>query len=562
MLLARGRPFDACGIPTELVLSTSADTSDLMRELTQAFVESDRRDGCRRENIQVVSPSAPGGTTKALSDGWPSEDLRAVGPVPHVWMPSSSIEVARVQAALRRGNPAGITLVSQPPVMSSFLLLAAPDRLVGESGWSDPSALSLSGVLHQAENSTLRIVRDGPEASTEGLVSTMALYQAAVDGQPSDALLRDGDVLAKLHQLEQATVTSDGIDDPELGPGCQAAASAAPDYKIALLSEQRVFAHNEANPPACGPTPQPLTALYPTDGVPLLDYPFVIVSDPRSEHREQQDVAMRLHSFLTSDSARPLIAAAGFRPPGGAAFDAVPPNAGIQREPPRATHQVDPDTAPVTPDAVIDAWHSARRRAHVLFAIDVSGSMAVPGLDGVTPLGAAGQAVEPALGLVSDNDQIGLWEFATNLDGGRDYVEKVSLGPAGTAPRSRRADVRQALESLRPRNGGTGLLDTIQAGIGALRADGDTTTADALVVFTDGINDKPTGIDTDSLIQVLNQPGVPLTRVFLLAFGANTCARPDLHSLQKNGGVRCENVSSTDVGKAVERVGSGLWGIN
>ncbi|WP_261567257.1 substrate-binding and VWA domain-containing protein [Frankia gtarii] len=550
---------DRCGIPTELVLSASADTADLMREVAEDFVKSDRdHHGCRREHIQVVSPSVAGGTTKALEDGWPSEDLRSVGPYPHVWIPSSSVDVNRVKAAIGKGNT-DIPLTTLPSVMSSYLVLAAPSGLAGQPGWDDPSAVSLAAVVKQAENGALRIVREGPETSTEGLVSTMALYQAAVGAPLTRSGLSGGGIGATLHRLEQATITSDGIGDPERGLGCQAATSTAPDFKVALMSEQAVFAHNKT--PSCGVPSDQLTAFYPTDGVPLLDYPFVMVGGRRWGNPKREAVARRLHDFLELPETQSSIAAAGFRPAGGAPIDLSASDTGIQSEVPQAKDQPGPAETTDAADELEKAWRSARRQARVLFTIDVSGSMAVSGLDGVTPLDAARQAIGPALGLVRGDDQIGLWEFATRLDGDRDYVEKVGLGTADTGSGSRLDDIRQALPTLHRENGDTGLFDTIGAGVAALRAQGGATTADAMVVFTDAINDKPGGTSPDRLAGQLNLPGAPPVRVFLLAFGEANCSRPDLQPLLA-GGATCENVSSTDVGKAVERVGSGLWGIH
>jgi hypothetical protein len=556
ILLFGGRTDDRCGIPTQLVLSTSADTAVLMRDLVQEFTESDRSDGCRQANIQVVRPSAAGGTTKALADGWPSEDLRAVGPYPHVWMPSSSVEVDRVEAGLRAHHSA-IKLSRLTSVMSSYLVLAVPDRLAQRSGWSDHFALSLDDVLQRAESSKLRIVREGPEASTEGFVSTVALYRAAVGGRLDAGTLRNGGTRFRLHRVEQATVTSGGIEDPGRGLGCRAATSAGPDFKVALMSEQRVFAHNQNPRASCGVPADRLTAFYPADGVPLLDYPFVIVDGQRRGDPARVDVAKRFHSFLERAQAR--LEKVGFRPPGGAAFNRLPPNLGVEGGPPRSTYEVNRE--PVVPDAVVEAWRFVRRRARVLFAVDVSGSMVIPGVEGVTPLDAAKQAIEPALGLVSGDDQIGLWKFATKLDGPRDYVEMVGLGPAAISSVSRRDEVRRALTELHGENSDTGLFDTIQAGIAALRADGATTTADALMVFTDAINDDRDGIKPDSLVEELNQPGVPQARVMLLAFGEANCGRLDLEPLL-SGGVKCENVTSAAVKEAVERVGAGLWGVH
>jgi Ca-activated chloride channel family protein len=548
-------------VPTQLVVSTSADTVDILSDLAEKYAAATRADdGCRQANIEVVAVSPD--TMKAFTRGWPHADLHQVGPYPTVWMPSSSLDLDRAEAALRDH---GITFTRLEAVMSSYLVLAVPDGLARQPGWHDTSALSLAEVIRRAEagvgTGSLRIVRDGPDSSTEGLVSTAALYRARLGGERLDPpILNEGGVRAQLHRVEQAVVASDVIGEAGHGLGCRAAASAEPASEVALMSEQRIFAHNTEDSPgkSCGEPPRDrLTAFYPSDGVPLLDHPFVLVGGPLWGNPAREAVARDFHAFLLKrdkeDDARKLLEKEGFRPPGGAAFDQVLPVAGIRSE--RASSIFRLDLEKVEPDALVEAWKSVRRRARVLFAMDVSGSMVVPGDDGVTLLDAAKRAIEPALRLVSGTDQIGLWEFTTKLDGPRDYRELVRLRPAQAEA------VRQALTGLRRQDGGTGLFDTIRDGIVALRSGGATDTNNAMVVFTDARNDDPGGIGADQVVGELKRRGAQSVRVIILAFGEANCGQSDLEPLLA-GGATCLDVSATGVGKAVERVGAGLWGVD
>jgi Ca-activated chloride channel family protein len=561
VLLVPGRSDPGCPVPTELVLSTSADTADVLRDLAGEFIKSTRVGPCRQANIHVVTASPDSLTTKAFADRWPDKDLRAVGPYPHVWVPSSRLEVDRAEAALRSSGNA-ITFTRLPSVMSSYLVVAAPDGLVREPGWSNPVALSLAQVTNQAETTdSLRILRDGPEASTEGLVSTAALYRAKLGRRFDPESLTGGEVGSELHKVEQATVTSGGIEQPGLALGCRAAVSTGPPFEVALMSEQRVFAHNTENPlgKSCGKPQGLLTAFYPTDGVPLLDYPFVIIGGALWGNDARAAVARNFHSFLQRKDVQDDLARHGFRPPGGAPFDPIAPGPGIRRESPGSVFRPDPDSVDVK--SVVAAWKSARRPARVLFALDVSGSMVVQGADGDVPLDAARGAIVPALRLVSGTDEIGLWAFSTHLGtGGQDHRELVGLKPARDGAGTHRDDVRRALAGVQGEAGDTGLFDTIRDGVGVLRADGAAKTTNALVVFTDARNDDPGGIDAESLAGELNRPGAPPVRVTLLAFGDGNCGRDDLRPLL-SAGVKCLEVTSTGVGTALERVGSGLWGV-
>jgi Ca-activated chloride channel family protein len=301
-----------------------------------------------------------------------------------------------------------------------------------------------------------------------------------------------------------------------------------------------------------------LTAFYPTDGVPLLDHPFVVVGGTRWGNEKRAAVAGDFHAYLLGKKAQDYLARQGFRPLGGAAFAQDPSDVGVLREPPRQVFRPDPDSVPA--ESVTAAWKSARRTARVLFAVDVSGSMVVPGADGVRPLDAAKDAIGPALDLVSGDDEIGLWMFSMHLGAGgaQDHRELVGLGAAQDGAGARREQVRRALVGLRGERGDTGLFDTIDAGVAMLRADGADAN-NALVVFTDARNDDPGGIDAGGLALELSRRGAPPVKVTLLAFGDGNCGQDALTPL-RSAGVTCLDVTNSTVGTALERVGSGLWG--
>jgi Ca-activated chloride channel family protein len=162
----------------------------------------------------------------------------------------------------------------------------------------------------------------------------------------------------------------------------------------------------------------------------------------------------------------------------------------------------------------------------VLIAFDVSGSMLeeVPGTGEIRLARAVDAAIE-TVGLFTDDDQVGFWEFSTALDGERDYRSLVSIGRMGDQlddGRTRRQQLVDAVNAL-DTAADTGLYNTIQAAYDTVLANYDPEAANLVVVITDGrddTGDRP-GISLDDLLAHLESTPAEgqQVRVVSVSFG-------------------------------------------
>jgi hypothetical protein len=109
---------------------------------------------------------------------------------------------------------------------------------------------------------------------------------------------------------------------------------------------------------------------------------------------------------------------------------------------------------------------------------------------------------------------VGLWVFAYQLDGSRDWVELVPTrtlaADADGVPQ--RQVIASALDTVPDRltPGGTGLYDSTLAAVRAAREDYDPDFVNSVVIITDGTNeDDAQGISLDQLLQTLREEADP-----------------------------------------------------
>jgi len=173
--------------------------------------------------------------------------------------------------------------------------------------------------------------------------------------------------------------------------------------------------------------------------------------------------------------------------------------------------------APPAPDVLaraLDSWAALRKRSNVLWVVDVSGSMKeqVPGT-GKTRMELAKSSLASAMDQFIGVDRVGLWEFATRLDGRRDHRELVPIGPVS----QNRARLKAKVGALQPVSD-TGLYDTALAAFEKVRAERVNGAINSVVLLTDGVNDDPDSISLEALLGRLDkESGV---RLFTVGFSA------------------------------------------
>jgi Mg-chelatase subunit ChlD len=194
-------------------------------------------------------------------------------------------------------------------------------------------------------------------------------------------------------------------------------------------------------------------------------------------------------------------------------------------------------------ERALSTWTAITLPARMLAVIDVSGSMLqrVPSAGNATRAQVTAEAARRGLGLFDDSWAVGLWAFATELVGKRDYRELAPIGPL-TSNRNRLA---AGLNELAPkRNGGTGLYDTLLAAYKTVQAGWDPGRVNSVVMLTDGENEDDKGIKLPQLLDELKRIKDPKRPIQVVLVGIGPSVGPG--ALRQITGVTGGGVFTTE----------------
>ncbi|MFI2371130.1 substrate-binding domain-containing protein [Streptomyces sp. NPDC018833] len=484
-------------------LAASPDIAPAVQEVAdRAREEGVRSDGqcmdvrvVARENHEVA---------ELLATGSNSPDYE-------VWLPDSDIWAERI-----RGTGDGVPLTPAGNVAETPVALATVPSAGAELGW--PRSTYTWADLTTAATATdgVRLGSADPAHSATGLLALTSVSRSALRTGAPDT---DTAVAATAKLLSQRVSDTDTEVVSTLARAETGEAAGDPARNQAVyLSEQAAFAYNAA----AGDGIPDLRLFYPEDGSPMLDYPYELV-DETDLSTDESRAATRFMALLTEPQSRAVLTRRGFRMPDRPVDGALVRAAGGLAPQPFTAEGAAAEPPPR--DAIqqtLGMWTITVRSARLTMVVDVSGSMQtpVPGRATQTRLDVTRASLQKALDQFTPEDEIGLWEFATGLDGPNDYREVVPTDPLGPAdrPGTQRARLSKAFDDLAPvPNGATGLYDTTLA---VYKKAQDTYVKDkfnALVVLTDGSNQDRFSISRSNLITELNQLSNPNTPVPLIA---------------------------------------------
>jgi ABC-type Fe3+ transport system substrate-binding protein len=436
---------------------------------------------CVRAEVTAQRPVQTVGDLAALD-----ETARA-----QVWVPDSSSWTGRV---------ADVPLDPSGSLAVSPVVLGTSAAAVDELGWADePPSWS------EALTSGRPLAVPDLATSAEGLAALAAVRASLGGGEEADTAL----VRAALAASRDPAV--DGED------ALARLAADDADAPLVPVREQAVAAANrDAGSPA-------LAAVYPSEGSPVLDYPVVRVGEP-------DDAAVdAVVEVLTSEAAGAAAQQAGFRAADGSAFEGAGDATGTREE---APEQLDLD--PAATEELTDRLTSLASPTRLLAVLDVSTSMEAQVGDG-TRATLARDAAKSALGLFPPDTAIGLWFFAKELDGDRDWDAVVPTRTLdtfvdGTSQAELLVEQLDALPSrLSP--GGTGLYDTTLAAVRAAREDYDADAVNSVLLLTDGQEDDDEGLALGELLAALRAEEDPQrpVRVIGVALGPDA----DLEAVER-----------------------------
>ncbi|MFF4507741.1 substrate-binding and VWA domain-containing protein [Streptomyces sp. NPDC001401] len=481
--------------PVRLELAASPDIAPA---LTDAAKQA------RRSNI--TSDGRCVAVTVTARDSYKVADALAAGKKPGVqlWVPDSDLWIDRITAD---NGPIDVTPVGA--VASTPIGVAMVPAAAKSLGWPKKTYSWIDLVGATMQDKSVRLGAADPARSATGLLALTQLGAAA-------ATLRGGDTqaAAMMKTLSQRTSDTDSQVVDTLPRDSSGTELGNPKRNQALvLSEQAAYAYNSSADSGAG-----VDMFYPKDGSPRLDYPFATVDELTTD---ESRAALRFINYLRQPAQLRLLQKYGFRTSDEEAPQALVAEAGGSSPQPYA----EPAPQPASDAALqetLGTWTITVQSARLTTIVDASSSMSqpVPGT-GQSRMDVTKGSLLQALATFTPEDEIGLWEFSTKLDGAKDYRILVPTERLGDQKGSgtQRDRLSAAFSALEPVSGGaTGLYDTTLAAYKAATSSYVKGKFNALVILTDGVNQDPGSISRSELItqlQKLTDPARPVPLIMI-----------------------------------------------
>ncbi|MEU4031900.1 substrate-binding and VWA domain-containing protein [Streptomyces anulatus] len=485
-----------------LSVVASPDIAPAVRSIAEQAPEEELRTDGRCLVVEVLARDSHK-VAESLAAGDEEPDFQ-------VWLPDSELWLERA-----KGLGEGIPVSPSDSVASSPVALAMVPSASQKLGWPEKT-YSWAELVAALGSDRVRLGAADPARSATGLLALAGIgASSARQGGDSDTrVARTAKVLAERMSDGDAQVLE------TLARSTSGAEEGNPKRNQAvLISEQAAFAHNAE---AAGGGK--LDLFYPQDGTPLLDYPYTLVNEAGLSVAESR-AALRFMTLLGDRDARAAFAEHGFRAGDGSAKDSLVAAAGGRKPQPYATPAAEAPSAKELQET-LGMWTITVQSARLTTVVDASGSMAtpVPGR-GQSRMDVTKESLIQALGQFTPNDEIGLWEFATALDGDQDYrrlMPTKRLGDPAKGGGTHREKLTAAFAGLQPVPGGaTGLYDTTLASYKEARSTFVKGKFNALVILTDGSNQDERSISRSGLIaelKALRDPERPVP-VIAIAVG-------------------------------------------
>ncbi|THA64584.1 VWA domain-containing protein [Streptomyces sp. A0958] len=482
-----------------LSMMTSPDIAPAVRAVADRARKDELRSDGRCLDVNVVARDSYK-VADALASGTRTPDYQ-------IWLPDSDLWLSRA-----KGDGDAIAISPGDSVATSPVTLAMVPTAAKSLGWPGKtySWAELTGAAMESDK--VRLGAADPARSATGLLA-LASIGASSDKQGGDSDTRVAATAKLLAQRMSDGDTQVVATLPQDGSGAEEGNPAR--NQAVLLSEQAAFAHN-AESTGDGK----VDLFYPKDGTPLLNYPFTLVNEQK-QTTDQSRAALRFMTLLSEDGSLRTLQEHGFRTTDGTADEKVVAAAGGKAPQPYAEQQP-PAPSDEALQETLGMWTITVQSARLTTVVDASGSMAtiVPGRN-QSRMDVTKASLIQALNQFTPNDEIGLWEFATTLDGDKDYRRLVPTSRLGDAEKdggTHREKLAAAFAALQPVPGGaTGLYDTILASYKEAQRTYVKGKFNAVVILTDGSNQDERSISRSALIDELKTIADPERPVRLLA---------------------------------------------
>lgn len=518
---------------------SSFENADMVTALASAYNAQPRNVAGSCVTVTTTKDKSGVAATR-VAEGFPTLTAEAK---PTVWLPDAStwLDVARAQgaASLRADGTS---------VGSSNVVLAMPAPLAETIGWQDePPTWSdvfaaaadaeLWSDLGYPEWGAFKLGKTSPLMATSGEAAMFASFGASA-GSIADvtaAQVADPAVVEEVRQHELATSHYMATPEHFLWHARQAeenGGSSADFLSAVIVDEKSVWDYNRGITSRDGvtrveaaPPQEQLVSIYPTDGFYAADNPAMRLSGDWIDPVEAEAAADFIR-FARTAQGQEVVRASGYRDLNGALDPAIAEVANVASS--------SAGVLPLPGAEVVTAVHAAfpevRKRANVLFLIDVSGSMDEPIAGSQTKLDAAKNAIALALDHFTAGDEVGLAAFAQSPDGAMVPGEVAAVADIGSS-RPALLDALDDLESM----GDTPLFQAVDTFAARQAAAWSSDRINAVVVLSDGENDTPNAPTIGPAATIENLRDLHHTTpvlVFTLAYGADA----DVATLQSISG--------------------------
>ncbi|MEU2823294.1 substrate-binding and VWA domain-containing protein [Streptomyces bacillaris] len=480
-----------------LSLAASPDIAPAVREIAEQTRADEVTSDGHCLDVEVVA-----------RDSYKVAEALAGGEAPdfQVWLPDSDLWLDRAE-----GLGTGIPISPSDSIASSPVALAMVPSAAGRLGWPEKT-YSWAELVATTLGTKVRLGAADPARSATGLLALTSIGgSSAQQGGDSDTRVAE---TAKV--LAERMSDSDAQVLETLARSGSGAEEGNPKRNQAvLISEQAAFTHN-----AEAADSGRLNLFYPEDGTPLLDYPYTLVDEEKLT-LTQSRAALRFMTLLNDRGSRAVFTRYGFRPAGGSAEDTVVASAGAKSPQPYATSAAEAPSAKQLQE-MLGMWTITVQSARLTTVVDASGSMSTPVSGrGQSRMDVTKESLIQALAQFTPDDEIGLWEFATTLDGTKDYRKLMPtrrLGDPAQGGSTHREKLSAAFAGLQPVPGGaTGLYDTVLASYEEARSTYVKGKFNALVILTDGSNQDEDGVSRSALTARLKELADPERPVPIIA---------------------------------------------
>ncbi|MFC7532605.1 VWA domain-containing protein [Actinoplanes sp. GCM10030250] len=515
-----------CTGSVRLSVSASPEIAPAVEQIAQTWIQEGANvdgtciavDVAEQNSSQVAGAVSREHSVQLAGLGTAPESVQ----VPDVWLPDSSTWLLRLKNEASGFSPTKIASVAQSPVV-----LAMPEPIAKQFGWPNQK-LGWDTLLAQVGTSDkIKFGIVEPTVDAAGLTSLLAI--SSVAGTDTEGLKRKSRALTTLAE-NKSKLREELL---ESFPRSADPSEIASSLSAAPLSEEDVVAYNSQQPAVR------LSAIYMDPSPVPLDYPYSIM--PQVVDQQKSAAADGLLAQLTAARAKDVLSTFGLRSPDG--------SYGATFQAPVGAPQASPAITPSTGDSeggaaasgvdgkvlsrAVGSWVATTQPGRVLAVFDVSGSMSnpVPTAGNKTRAEVTQAAARFGLGLFNNQWSVGVWRFATKLDGKKPYKEVESIKPLTTG----REELAASIEQLDPVSGGaTGLYDTILAAYNEVKQGWQNGKSNSVILFTDGINANDDGIDQDQLLAALKKAQDPTKPIRLVLIGiGNEVDKNELLSISK-----------------------------